>query len=170
MGPTCTSKMWTMWFTVDCFHEHLLLHMVICCEVYDLFIYLFFMHYAAWILDWYWCRILFITCFHDSLLDFMWNILCDVLVVITHHVMFWDPLLYVVGILLLSSWMFCFDIPFVPCWQDAHHACFYVILIGVFWLRIPVVEYLLEPLLHGDIFPCMIAISSLVYITFIENT
>jgi len=70
---------------------------------------LLLLHYATWILDWYWCKILFITCCHDSLLDLMQNILCDVLVVITLYVMLWYPLLYVVGILLLSSYM-CFDL------------------------------------------------------------
>ena len=75
----------------------------------------------------------------------------------------WDTLFVVMHV-------FCFDIPFVPCWRDAHHACFCVILIGVFWLRIPVVEYLLEPLLREGIFPCMIETSSLVYITIIDST
>ena len=27
--------------------------------------------------------------------------------------------------------VFCFDILFVPCWRDAHHACFCITLIGV---------------------------------------
>lgn len=64
---------------------------------------LLLLHYAAWILDWYWCKILFITCFHDSLLHVMWNLLYDVLVVIIHHVMFWDPLLYDARILLFIT-------------------------------------------------------------------
>ena len=85
---------------------HQLLQKALGCEVYDVFMYFFFLHYVAQILDWCWCRILFITCSHDSLLDLMWNILCYVLVVITIHVMLWDSLLYAVGILLLSSCMF----------------------------------------------------------------
>ena len=107
------------------------------CEVYDLFKYFFLFHYVARIFDWYWGRILFIICYHDSLLYLMKNLLYDVLVAITHHVMLWDPLLYVAGILLLSSSMFFFEIPLMPCWRDVHHACFYVLLIGVFWLRVP---------------------------------
>jgi len=85
---------------------HPLLQMALGCEVYDMFMYFFFLHYVAQILDWCWCKILFITCCRDSLLDLMQNILCDVLAVITHHVMFWNPLLYVVGILLLSPCIF----------------------------------------------------------------
>lgn len=61
---------------------------------------------------------------------------------------FWDTLVLIVH-------LFFFDIPFVPFWRDAHHACSCVILIGV-WLRVLVVENLLEPLLCEGLFPCMI--------------
>ena len=65
------------------------------CEVYDLFMCFFLLHYAVWILHWYWGKILFLICFHDSLLDSMQNLLYDVVPTITHHVMLWDPLLKV---------------------------------------------------------------------------
>ena len=63
-----------------------------------------------------------------------------------------------------------FDAESSPCWKDVHHACFCVILIGVLWLRVPVVEHLLKPLLCEGTFPSMIVTSSLVYITIIDNT
>ena len=126
--------------------------MALGCEVYDVFMYLFFMHCATHILDCCWCKILFIIGCHDSSLDVMWNLLCDVLAIMTHHVMCWDPLLCGEGILLLLSCMFFIEIAFIPCRRDAHHACFSVILIRVFWLRIRVVEHLLEPLLREGIF------------------
>lgn len=131
---------------------HPLPQMALGCEVYDVLMYLFFMHCATNILDWCWWRILFIIGCHDSSLDVMRNILCDLLPIMTQHVMCWDPLLCGDGILLLSSCMFFIEIPFMPCWQDAHHACFCVILIGVFWLRIRVMKHFLEPLLREDIF------------------
>ena len=130
-------------------------------EIYDLFMYLFFIHCAAHILDSCWCRILFITCCHDSLLDLMWNLLCDVLVVIIHHVMLWDPLLYVVGILFLSSCMFVLTSLLCHVGRMLIMHVFCVILIGFFWLRFLVVEHLLEPLMREGIFPCMIDTSSL---------
>ena len=133
-------------------------------------IYFLFLHYVAQILDWCWCRIFFITCCHDSLLDLMRNILCDVLAIITHHVMFWDPLLYVVGILLLSSCMFCFWNPFYAMLAWCSSCMFSCHTNRSFWLRVLVVEHLLEALLREGIFPCMIMTTSLVYITIIDNT
>jgi len=131
-------------------------------EVYDVFMYFFFLHYVVQIHDWCWCRILFITCCHDSLLDLMQNLsmwcnfchnsLCYALISLV--VCCWDTLVVIMHV-------FCFDIPFVPCWRDAHHACFCVILIGVFSLRVLVVEHLLEPLLCEGILPCMIETPSL---------
>jgi len=93
------------------------------------FMYVFFMHCATHILDCWLCRILFIIGCHDSSLDVMQNLLCDVLVIMTHHVMCLDPLLCGDGIIMLSLCMFFIEIPFMPYWQDAHHACFCVILI-----------------------------------------
>ena len=99
-----------------------------------------------------WCGIFFITCFHDSWLT--WRGIIYVMYLLSWFFMlcFEIPLLYVAGILMLSSCMFCIEIPFMPSWQDAHHTWVCVILIGVFCLRVPVVEHLLEPLLREGIF------------------
>jgi len=142
----------TMW--------HPLLHMALGCEVYDVFMYFFFLHYVAQILDWCWCRILFVTC-HDSLLDLMRNLLYDVLFVITLHVMFWDPLLYVFGILLLSSYMFSLWNPFCAILAGCSSWMFLCHTDRSFDWEFQVVEYLLEPLLCEGTFPYMIETSSL---------
>jgi len=95
-----------------------------------------------------WCN-----CFHNSLCYALKSLV----------VCCWDTLVVVMHV-------FCFNIPFVPCWRDAHHSCFCVILIGVLWLRVLVVEHLWKPLLCEGILPCMIKTSSLVYIIFIDST
>ena len=88
----------------------------------------------SWFLTWcdaessMWC-----TCCRDSSC-YVWRSLVSC---------WWDTLVVV---------MYVFEIPFLPCWQDVHHACFCVILIGVFWLGVLVVEHLLEPLLRERIF------------------
>ena len=78
-----------------------------------------------------WWGILFITYFHDSFLTWC-RIIC-VMYMLSWFVMFCSEIpLLVDGILMLSSHMFCVEIPVMPCWQDAHHAWVCVILIGVF--------------------------------------
>lgn len=56
-----------------------------------------------------WC-----TCYHNSSCYALRSLV----------VCCWDTLVVVMHV-------FCFDILFVSCWWDAHHACFCVILIGV---------------------------------------
>ena len=131
--------LWGIWCV------HVLLLSALCCTdswlmlMQDLLYYMF-----SWFLAWFdaeysmWC-----TCHNSSCYVLRSLVVC-----------FWDTLVVVMHV-------FFFDIPFVPCWRDAHHACFCVILIGVFWLRVLVVEHILEPLLREGILPCMIETSSL---------
>ena len=135
---------------------HPLLQMAPGCEVYAVCSCTSFaMHYVAQIPVWCLMWDLVYYLFTWFLLDVMWNHLWDVLVVMSHHVLF--------------------EIPLSLCWWDTHvspcmfalrsllcHVSgmliiimheFYVILIGVlFWLRVPVAEHLLAPLLREGIF------------------
>lgn len=102
---------------------HPLLQMALGCEVYAVSSCTSFsMHCAAHIPVDVWCGILFLTFLHDSCL--MWCVIIYVMYLLSWFVMlcFEIPLLYVDGILRLSSCMFCIKIPFKPCWRDAHHA------------------------------------------------
>jgi len=88
--------------------------------------------------------------------------LCDVISVITLYVMLWDPLLYVVGILLLSSCM-CFSLTSLLC----HVGGMRTMLVLCHTDKSLLIESsscgtsLLEPLLREGILPCMIKTSSL---------
>ena len=141
--------LWVIWCV------HLLLLSALCCTDPWLMLMQDLVYYM---LSWF-----LASCYAES---FMWCTGCHkslFYALRTLVVCCWDTLVVIMHV-------FCIDIPFVPCWQDAHHSCFCIILIGVFWLRIIVVEYLLEPLLREGIFPWMITTSYLVYITFIDNT
>ena len=86
--------------------------MALGCEVYDVFMYFLLsitLHRSLIVVDVGSCllHVVMIPCF----------MLCgiflyDVRAVITLYVMIWDPLLYVAGILLFSSYMFCSGNPF----------------------------------------------------------
>ena len=86
---------------------HPLFQMALGCEVYAVCSCTSFaMHCAAHIPVWCWWGILFITCFHYSCL--MWRGIIYVMYLLSWFVMlcFGIPLLYVDGILILSSCMF----------------------------------------------------------------
>ena len=78
------------------------------------------------------------------------------------HVMFWDPFVVCCWDTLVV-FMHVFASRSLLCHVGRmlimHEFC--VTLIGVFWLRVPVAEHLLEPLLREGIFPCMISTSPL---------
>ena len=111
-----------------------------------------------------WCGILFLTRFYDSLLDVMQTLLCDVLVAMIFHVVFWDPIVVCWWDPHIVIMHVCIEIPIMPCWQDAHHAWVCVILIGVFSTESSYSGTSLGTTPAWGNFPYMIATSSLMYI------
>jgi len=143
----------------------------LCCEVYAVCSCTSFaMNCVAQIFFWCLMSDLVSYLFSWFLLDVMQNRLCDVLVVMIFHVMFWDP--------------------FVVCWWDTHVSpcvfalrsllChvgrmiimheFFVILIGVLLTESSCSgTSLLATLVWGN-FPCMIKTSPLIHIITFDST
>jgi len=165
------STVWDRWFEQFQQFDIPLLQMAPRCEVYAMRSSTSLaMHCDAQILVWCLMWDLVSYLFSWFLLDVMWNPLCDVLVVMICHGVFWDPFVVCWWDTHVVVLYVCIEIPFMPCWWDDHHAWVCVILIGVLLTKSTCSGTSLGATPAWGHFPCMIATSPLMHIIIIDNT